>query len=70
MKVEIVDVRPTERATPRGTMEKAYQVYYRVDEGPMERIEVSGPDISQTKAQTAIADHLRLRESIKGTFEA
>jgi hypothetical protein len=70
LKVEILDVRSIERANARGAMERAYLVYYHVDNGPTERLEVPGPDISQAKAQTAIMDHIRLRESVKGTFEA
>jgi len=69
MRVEIVDVRPIEAATPRGTMERRHLVYYRIDGGPTQSLEVPLAEITRETALEAIAAHLKWRDSIIGESE-
>ena len=70
MKVEITDVKPIQAATAKGTMETRHLVYFRVDDGPTQSIEVRKTTLTKKDAQDAIQTHLDFRDSIIGTYEA
>ena len=69
MKVEIVDVRPIQAATAKGTLETRHLVYFRVDDGPTQSIEVRKATLTKKDAQDAIQAHLDFRDSIIGEYE-
>ena len=69
MKIRIVDVRPFQAATDRGSMERRYAVFYSVDDGPVERLEVAKAELTQEDAVEAIKAHIAWKQSIIGTYE-
>jgi len=69
MKVEIVDVRPIQAATAKGTLETRHLVYFRLDDGPTQSIEVKKATITKQDAQDAIEEHIKFRSGIVGSYE-
>jgi hypothetical protein len=69
MKVEIVDVRPIQAATAKGTMETRHLVYFRLDDGPTQSIEVKKATLTKQDALDAIQEHINFRSGIIGEYE-
>jgi len=69
MKVEIVDVRPIEAATAKGTMETRHLVYFRLEDGPTQSIEVRKAELTKKDALAAIEEHVKFRSGIVGEYE-
>ena len=69
MKVEIVDVRPIQAATAKGTLETRHLVYFRLDSGPTQSIEVRKSELTQKDALAAIEEHIKFRSGIIGEYE-
>lgn len=68
-KVEITDVRPIKAATAKGALETRHLIYFRVDDGPTQTIEVPGETLSQDDALAAIKAHLAFKGGIVGQYE-
>jgi hypothetical protein len=69
MKVEIVDVRPIQAATAKGTLETRHLVYFRLDDGPTQSIEVKKATLTREDAIAAIQEHVKFRSGIIGEYE-
>jgi hypothetical protein len=69
MKVEIVDVRPIQAATAKGTLETRHLVYFRLDDGPTQSIEVKKATLTREDAIAAIEEHVKFRSGIIGEYE-
>ena len=69
MKVEIVDVRPIQAATAKGTLETRHLVYFRLDDGPTQSIEVPKRELTRQDALDAIEQHVKFRSGIIGEYE-
>jgi len=69
MKVEIVDVRPIQAATSKGTLETRHLVYFRLDDGPTQSIEVRKAELTRQDALDAIEQHVKFRSGIIGEYE-
>ena len=69
MKVEIVDVRPIQAATAKGTMEKRLYVLYRSESGIRRSIELMGDTIDRAAILKAIAEHEAELAGIIGEHE-
>lgn len=69
MKIEIVDVRPIQAATAKGTMETHNLVYFRVDDRATQTIEVPKATLTQKDALAAITEYVKPRNAIVGTYE-
>jgi len=69
MKVEIVDVRPIQAATAKGTLETRHLVYFRLDDGPTQSIEVPKRELTRQDALDAISEHIKFRSGIIGEYE-
>ena len=69
MKVEIVDVRPIQAATAKGTLETRHLVYFRLDDGPTQSIEVKKATLTREDALAAIQEHIKFRSGIIGEYE-
>jgi len=69
MKVEIVDVRPIQAATAKGTLETRHLVYFRLEDGPTQSLEIPMATLTREDALEAILKHIKWRESIIGETE-
>ena len=69
MKVEIVDVRPIQAATSKGTLEKRIYVLYRAESGIRRSIELPGDTIDREVILAAIKEHETALTGIMGEHE-
>ena len=62
-------MRPIQAATAKGTLETRHLVYFRLDDGPTQSIEVKKATLTREDAIAAIQEHIKFRSGIIGEYE-